>query len=500
MAAAENSLVAAMIADAREAWRRLHEKFPGETFYAFGFYTTELGSYFGPFACGEEGLEKVAAEYVARRTYRDLERAKSALRWSIADSPYRKEVTALDAHTAGELAKRPEPDQLDDVPMAREVRARMNAAVAALNALDEEGLFGTGKARAQLTLLIEAGDREEDFVLKWAKKLNPPAVYEAFAKIGARRTVGTFTEFGTKKVYTTERLAVSADRRLVATAGWYYAFLFDVVAMKQHFCRSIVNARDKGWICDTAMSSDGTTVAFLRAEENRGSYLAIFRGAGWKEQTNVRVGTKPFALACAPDGSWFAVSDTGRVTTVFNASGERIASLAGHKASVLRLATSPDGALLASIGPQAGLLLWNTRDWSLQRRIAVSGDGVTFDATGRYLLTTPRRQAHGLAIWDVASGELVRELTVPGYRFTAARFSPDGRTIAAAVMPIVRRFDEDYDEAVLLDANDGRVLERLRGGFEAITDFVFLPEKNAIAFAAYGHTLRPLTLWEINSM
>ena len=134
-----------MIADAREAWERLRGKYPKETFYAFGFYTTELGTYFGPFACGEESLEKVAAEYVARRTYRDLEKAKSALRWSIADSPYHKEMTAHDRRTAAELAKRPEPDELDEVPMAREVRARMNAAVAALKALDEEGVFGTGK-------------------------------------------------------------------------------------------------------------------------------------------------------------------------------------------------------------------------------------------------------------------------------------------------------------------------------------------------------------------
>jgi hypothetical protein len=445
-------------------------------------------------------LQKVAAEYVARGTYRDVEKAKSALRWSIADSPYHEEVTALDARTAAELAKRPEPDQLDDVSMAREVRSRMNAAVAALKALDGEGLFGSGKTRTKLTLLIEAGDREDDFVLKWAKKLNPPEIYEAFAQIGARKTVGTFTEFGTKKVYTTERLAVSADRRLVATAGWYYAFLFDVKAMKQLFCRSILNARDKGWICDTAMSHDGSTVAFLRAEENRGSYLTIFRGVGWKQQTNVRLGTKPFALACAPDAAWFAVSGMNCKVTVLNASGEHLASLAEHKAWVRQLAASPNGALLASIDPQSGLHLWNTRDWSLQLRIARSGDGVTFDTTGRYLLISPKRQGHVLAIWDVTSGELVRELSVPEYRFTAARFSPDGRRIAAAVMPIRRRYDEDYDEAVLLDASDGRVLERLRGGFEAITDFAFLPERNAIAFAAYGHALRPLTMWEVSSL
>src|SRR4051794_31489039 len=195
------SLSEAMRADARAAWEYLRNKYPTETFYAFGWYTTVQGGYFGPFACGEEGLTRVAEEYVSDRTYRTVEKAKAALRWSIPDSAYHAETMTMDKRTQTLLDARPNPYQLSEAASLREVRLRMNAAVAGLKALDEEGLFGTGESRSNLTLLIEAGDREEDFVLKWARQLNPPAVYKAFKAIGAAETLGTFTEFGTKKVY-----------------------------------------------------------------------------------------------------------------------------------------------------------------------------------------------------------------------------------------------------------------------------------------------------------
>jgi hypothetical protein len=55
------------------------------------------------------------------------------------------------------------------------------------------------------------------------------------------------------------------------------------------------------------------------------------------------------------------------------------------------------------------------------------------------------------------------------------------------------------DDALLFDVADGRLIDKLRGPFQTIEDFVFLPERNAIAFAAYGHTLRPLTMWQLGA-
>src|SRR5689334_10349408 len=76
-------LVEAMRADARAAWDYLRTKYPSERFYAFGFETSDTASYFSPFACGEEGLAKVAVDYAPRGDESRLERKRADLRWSI---------------------------------------------------------------------------------------------------------------------------------------------------------------------------------------------------------------------------------------------------------------------------------------------------------------------------------------------------------------------------------------------------------------------------------
>src|SRR5262245_22749447 len=86
---ADDALVRAMEADLREAWEIIRHRYPTERVYAFGLYTdTEDVQCLRPFACGEEGLRRVAARYVKAGHHASIDEAAVALRWSIADSPY----------------------------------------------------------------------------------------------------------------------------------------------------------------------------------------------------------------------------------------------------------------------------------------------------------------------------------------------------------------------------------------------------------------------------
>src|SRR5262249_24871454 len=148
--------------------------------------------------------------------------AADALRWSIADSPYQNRLPRKRIEM--ELATRFDPTDLNSTQtkVAREIRARFSAATAAIKELDEEGLFGNGKAREEITLLIEAGGGQDEFVLKWAKKLNPAPVYRAFQSLFKKPEVGQWSEFGTKRVYQTTQLAITSNRRLIATASQHF--------------------------------------------------------------------------------------------------------------------------------------------------------------------------------------------------------------------------------------------------------------------------------------
>jgi hypothetical protein len=504
------ALTEAFRLDVRDAWEHLRRRFPDERFYAFGLYTTMEAAYFSPFACGEDGLRTVAAHYAAKEQAASIEEKMQSLRWSIADSPYHAEAAKKGGRADGELLRRPDPfdSKLRETEAAREIRLRMNCAVEALQSLDAAGLFGAGRERAALTLLIEAGDRDDDFVLRWAKKLNPSQVFKSFAETVQRPTHGRFSEFGVKKVYETERLAVSADRRLIATASDYFACLFDVVEMKQLFCRPVPNQSKQAKVKSITISADGHTIAILADSGLPSRWLTILRGKGWRDQIDIPIGRQPLsnlqplALAAAPDAAWFAVSFMNHTISIFDRDGAVTGKLEGHAAWPRDMAVRADGTILASVDDQTGVHLWSTADWRLLRRIETQADGVTFDPSGKLLATTWRWGRHAgaadartkvLNIWDAEVGTLVRELNLPGYRFIAARFSPDGKQIAAAVQSL----EESTQGAVLLDTETGEQLRRLSGPFEYISDFVFLPQRDAIAFAAQGHTRRPLLLWEL---
>ena len=117
-------LVAAFKADLSAAWDRIREQYPSERLYAFGLYTTEAAESFCPFACGNDGLHRVAQEYVGKEHYSNMDEAMAGLKWSIADSPYQDKLPyqCIDA----ELRKRPDPTdgQLPETASAREIRAQ----------------------------------------------------------------------------------------------------------------------------------------------------------------------------------------------------------------------------------------------------------------------------------------------------------------------------------------------------------------------------------------
>ena len=100
--------------------------------------------YFVPSISGENGLAKVARQYVKRKSFATIDEAKSQLRWSLADSPY---------HTQGERYNKGVDEELDAAPIPYEkseraadkvIKARLDTAVAALQSLDRQGIFGKG--------------------------------------------------------------------------------------------------------------------------------------------------------------------------------------------------------------------------------------------------------------------------------------------------------------------------------------------------------------------
>jgi hypothetical protein len=169
-----------MRAEFRAAWATLSSRHPGERFYSFGLYTTDLAEYLLVTASTEDGLSEVTQRYVTEKGG-DPGAQRMALRWSPCDSPLHGEGEALLPETA--RIRRAGPDPCADTPEADDANALIfDVAIQALRQLDADGVFGQGLERAQLVLGIWKGDQSDEERIEFASLLNPRPVAERFAR------------------------------------------------------------------------------------------------------------------------------------------------------------------------------------------------------------------------------------------------------------------------------------------------------------------------------
>jgi WD40 repeat protein len=207
--------------------------------------------------------------------------------------------------------------------------------------------------------------------------------------------------------------------------------------------------------------------------------VALARGAAWALSSDCVL------VTAAPGDGWTAVNLR---------SGRRLAS-AGATSPIWKIATSGDGARIATAGPDAAVV-WNARTGARERTFATApGEfltAVALDTTGTSLAVASRRRAepdgrlvHAVVVRDVTTGVELRTLSGRSGRaadFDRAAFSPDGRWLAASggrAATVWNLGTSDYSE--------------LFGHDQAITGLVFSPTGRTLATASADGTAR---IWD----
>jgi WD40 repeat protein len=258
--------------------------------------------------------------------------------------------------------------------------------------------------------------------------------------------------------------------------------------------------------------------------------VAVWDAATGRREGAFTVAGEAFSIAPNRDGSRAVVSGTLKECLPpglwETSSGHRLADVTGHTATVYNLASSPDGALVATSSYDGSVRLFDVQTGEPRGAYMLGKEripAVAFDprggelaavtqngkllfvdrASGKVLrsiqahttwiqdveyrrdgtrILTVGRQDHTARVWNVATGDL--ELTLSGHtdNLLQGSFSPDGRFVAAAGVDHV---------AIIWDARTGEVLRTIPGA-----DFTaqFSPDGRELLTTGYsGHVV----VWDV---
>ena len=228
-----------------------------------------------------------------------------------------------------------------------------------------------------------------------------------------------------------DRIAASPNGRLVVCAGTEgMARVWDRVTGQQ--IAELVLEPPPKWPLP-AFSPDSRLLAI--SDGGGGGWTLVWDFQQGKRRTLPGVGD--YLPLFSPDGKVLATG-CGNDVQLWNVPELKpLATLRGHTWSINGLGFSPDGRLLASMGRDSEIRLWEVATGHLRRLFTVNPQGnglrgAAFNADGRTLATGGNS---GPGLWNVASGRVVLPLARKHRAYRAPIFSPDGNTLVLGGFP-----------------------------------------------------------------
>jgi WD40 repeat protein len=143
-----------------------------------------------------------------------------------------------------------------------------------------------------------------------------------------------------------------------------------------------------------------------------------------------------FCVAYSTDGHYMASGGADFQTVVFHTPSQEFLFLGEHDLYVRSVTFSPDSRLLASTGDDGKVPIWHLPAGTLFHRLAVSNEFLhcaRFSPDGRYIAASGQHwPTNGtIHIWRVADGELLQSYTDDtSLEVRGIAYSPDGATFA----------------------------------------------------------------------
>lgn len=194
------------------------------------------------------------------------------------------------------------------------------------------------------------------------------------------------------------------------------------------------------------------------------------------------------ALSFAPDGKQLASAGNDRVVRVWDvASGAMLAALAGHAHPVNALAYAPDGKLLVSVSTDGSVRVWD-RVGNGSRVLRNQGYALYAAAFSPDGVLATAGKDRTVALWDLASGKVVRTLERHKADVHALAYSPSGRLLVSG----------GGDRTVRVwDLVRGEEQAALAGHRQTILALAYSPDGRWLASSDAANTIR---IWDAHTL
>jgi WD40 repeat protein len=194
------------------------------------------------------------------------------------------------------------------------------------------------------------------------------------------------------------------------------------------------------------------------------------------------------SVAFSPDGKLLATAGVaGEIQLWQVADGKPLLSWKAHIRWILSVAFSPDGQIIASASDDRTVKLWDAQTGQLLRIFQEHTSwvfSVVFSPNGRILASVSDDRT--VKLWDVHTGQVLKILQGHTGQVHSIAFSPDGGTLASG----------SNDSTIKLwDVSKGECLRTLRGHAYLVQSIAFSPNGDTLASGSDDCTIK---LWDVS--